>query len=99
MNKAEIILIKVIKPRGDAAEVLQPREQPLHLPPASVAPERPPILRGRFHPVRLMRRGHLDALLSKLLIQRVRVIGPIPYKSLRLLVGKNFSKSFCDKSD
>jgi hypothetical protein len=99
MNKAEIILIKVVKPRADAAEVLQPRKQPLHLPPSLISPEHAPVLRRRFDSVRFVRRNHLDALLPKFLIQRVAVIRSITYESLRPLVGKNFSESFSDKSD
>src|SRR5512144_963394 len=99
MNKTEVVLIKVVKPHCDAAKVLQPREQPLNLPPAPVAPEGPAILRRRFHSVRFMRRNHLDALLAKLLIQRIRVICPVAYKSLWLFIGKNFSESFSDKPD
>ena len=99
MNKAEIVLIKIIKPRGDAAEVLQPCEQPLDLPPPLISPEHAPVLRRRFDSVRFVRRNHLDALLPKLLIQRVAVVRPIAYESFRLLIGKNFSESFSDKSD
>jgi len=99
MNKAEIILVKVIKPHRYAAEVLQPREQPLYLPSAFISPEHSSILRRGFYSIRLVRRYHLDALLAKFLVQRVRVIRPVADQSLRLLVGKNFSESFSDKSD
>jgi hypothetical protein len=99
MNESEIILVQVIKPHRDAAEVLQPRKQPLDLPPALVAPERSSILCRSFHLIPLMRSYQLNALPLKLLIQRVRVICPVSYKSLGLLVGKNFSESFSDKSD
>ena len=99
MNKAEIVLIKIIKPHRDAAEVLQPRKQPLDLPSALVSPEHSPVLRRRLYSIRLVRRDHLNALLPKLLIQWVTVIRPIAYESLRLLIGKNFSESFFDKSD
>ena len=99
MNKAEIVLVEVIKSHRDAAEVLQPSEQPLDLPSSLVAPEHSPILRRRFYSIRLVRRYHLDALSLKFLIQRIRVIRSIAYESRGLLVGKNFSESFCDKSD
>jgi hypothetical protein len=99
MNEAEIVLVEVIKPHCDAAEVLQPRKQPLHLPSPLVSPEYSPILRRRFHSIRFMRRYHLNASLLKFLVQRVAIICPVAYESLRLLVGKNFSESFCDKSD
>ena len=98
MNEAEIVLVKLINPHRDAAEVLQPRKQPPHLPPPLVSPEHSPILRRRFYSVRLARPVHLDALLLKFLIHQVAVIRPVAYESLGSLVGKNFGGSFCDKS-
>jgi len=99
MNKAEIILIKIIEPHCDATEVLQPRKQPLYLPSPLVASEHSPILRWRFYPIRLVRRDHLNALLPQLFVQRVGVVGPVAYESLWLFIGKNFSESLSDKSD
>jgi hypothetical protein len=99
MDKSKVVLVKIIKPHCYAAEVLQPRKQPLNLPPTLVSPERSSILCRGFHAIRLVRRDHLDALLAKFLIKRITVICPVAYESLRLLVGKNFSDSFCDKSD
>jgi hypothetical protein len=99
MNKTEIVLVKIIKTHRYATEVLQPRKQPLNLPPPLVSPEYSPILCRGFYSIRLVRRDHLDALLPKLLIQRIRVIRSVAYESLWLFIGKNFSDSFSDKSD
>ena len=99
MNKTEIILYLVIKPSRYAAEVLQPSKQPLNLPSALVPPEHSPVLRRRLYSIRLVRSYHLYALLFKLLVQRVAVVCPVTYESLWLLIGKNFSESFFDKSD
>jgi hypothetical protein len=99
MHEAKIVLIMKVEPHGNTTEVLQPREQPLHLPPAFISPEHSSILRRGFHSIRLVRRDHLDALLAKLLVQRVRVIRPVADQSLRLPVGKNFGDSLSDKSD
>src|ERR1044071_1329520 len=99
MNKAEIVLVKVIKPHRNAAEILQPRKQPLDLPSPLVSPECSSILCRCFYSIRFMRRYHLNALLLKFLIKWVTVVCPISYESLGLLVCKNFSESFPDKSD
>jgi len=99
MNKAKIVLVKIFKTSGDAAEVLQPGKEALDLPSAPISPEQASVLRWRFDSIRLVRCDHLNALLLKFLIQRVRVISFIAYESLGLLKGKNLSESFLDKSD
>ncbi len=99
MSKSKIILIQVVKSRSYSPEVLQPRKQPLHLPSPLVSSQHSPILRRCFYTIRPVWRDHLHSLLSKFLIQWVRVIRSVSYESLRLLVCKNFSESFSDKSD
>lgn len=99
MDKTEIVLRLVFKPLAFAPELLQPREQTLHLPPASVPAQRPPILSLRFASIDLMWRDHLDAFLSQLRVKRVAVIGPVSDQSLRSVSGKTLSESFSDKGD
>jgi hypothetical protein len=88
-----------VEASSDPAELLQPREQPLDLPPSLVATQRAAILRGGFRSVRLVRRDHLDALLSKFFVQRVRVVSLIADQPLRSLRGKTLKESFSDKGD
>ena len=89
----------IIKTGRHTTKVLQPRPQSLDLPSATVPAQRPPVLCGRLHPIRLVWRNQLDAALGKLRIQRVRVISFIPDQSFGLLGGKTLKESFSDKSD
>jgi len=88
-----------VEAHRDAAEVLEPREQPLDLPAAAVAPQLPPVLRPRLLPVRLVRRDQLDALPSKLRVERVGVISLVADQSFGSLSGKNLGESAFDKGD
>lgn len=88
-----------VEPRSNPTKLLQPREQPFDLPPALIAAQWPPILRRRFLSVRLVRRNQLDALLPKLLVERVRVISLIADQPLGSLGGKTLKESFSDKGD
>src|SRR5689334_16062913 len=99
MNKAEVILVEIIKAHRDTTEVLQPSKQPLDLPSAAIPAQSPAVLCRRFAPVHLVRRDHFDSCGSQLCIQRVAVIRPVADQSFGLLVGKNFSESFSDKGD
>jgi hypothetical protein len=78
---------------------LQPRKQPLDLPSSLVTAQDSAILRWRFLPVRLVRRDHLDALLSKFRIQRIRVVSFVSDQSFGLLGGKTLKESLSDKGD
>lgn len=88
-----------VKAHRNPSEVLKPREQPLNLPSSLIAPQRSAILRRCFLAVRLVRRNHLNALLSEFGIERIRVVSLISNQSLRLFNGKNLSESFSDKGD
>jgi hypothetical protein len=44
MHEAKIALIMEVEARRNAAELLEPREQPLHLPAALLAPQLVPVL-------------------------------------------------------
>jgi hypothetical protein len=93
MHEPEVVLLMEVQACHNSTEVLQPREQPLDLPPPLVAAQWPPILRGGFLSVRLVRRDHLDALLAQLLAQRVRVIRLVANQPLRQFSGKDLKKS------
>lgn len=82
-----------------AAEVLEPRPQPLDLPPALVAPKLPPVLRRRLLPVRPVRRDQLDAALGQLRVERVGVVSLIAYQAFGLFGDKTLNESLCDKGD
>lgn len=99
MNETEIVFIMKVEPRSNPPELLQPRKQPLDLPSSPVAAQRPAILRRRFLPVRLVRRDHLYALRSQLLVQWVRVISFVPNQSFGLLRCETLNESFSDKGD
>jgi hypothetical protein len=69
-----------------APKVLQPCKQTLDFPPASVAPEFPPVLAVRWCAITTMRCNQLDpVLLGKKIVQRVAVISPIRNQSFGLL--------------
>src|SRR5689334_14721341 len=80
-------------------KVLQPGKPPLHLPPSSVATQRPPILGRLCLSVAPMRRSHLYPTLCQLFIKWVAVVGAIPDQSLRLLLCKPRIESRFDKGD
>jgi hypothetical protein len=81
------------------SELLQPREQPFNLPSSPVTAQWSAILRSSFLSVRLVRGNHLDALLSQLRVQWVRVISLIAYESCRPFGNKTLKESFSDKGD
>src|SRR2546421_12208807 len=97
MHKTKKVLSLILVAHNQAAKVLQPREQPLHLPSSPVAPKFSAILRGSLLPIPLVRRDHFDSSLSQALIERVRVISLIADQPLRLPAGKVLSESVCDK--
>ena len=78
---------------------MQPREQPLDLPPPLVTSKLAPILRGRLLTIRLVRGNQLHILLSQLFVQRVGVIRLITNQTLRRVVNETLDKSFANKSD
>ena len=82
MNEAQEVFDVVVVPGQDASEVAQPGEKAFDFPASTVATQRPPVLRRRSDAVSAMRSDHLNTLGSKLLIQRVRVVGFVPDKAL-----------------
>jgi hypothetical protein len=67
----------VVEARRHTAVVKEPRPQPLDLPPAAVSSQRPAVLRRGFHPVRFVRRDHLDAEFGELSVQSIAVISAV----------------------
>jgi hypothetical protein len=84
----------VLVTHQNPTEVLQPREQPLDLPPPLVPAQAAPVLRPRLLPIRLVRRNQLHLLLPKLFIKRVGVISLIADEALRRGVGEPLDESF-----
>ena len=99
MDEAQVVRIMIFISRQNTPVVLQPRKQPLDLPPPLVASQLPPVLCIRFLPVLLVRRYHLNADCLKVGIQRVGVIRLIADQSFGLLVGKALNESLSDKGD
>jgi hypothetical protein len=99
MHEAEIIFRVVVEARRDAAEVLEPRVQPLDLPAAAVAPELSAVLRRRLRAVRPVRLDHLDALCRQLPVERVGVVGAVAYQPSWSLASETRLKCVSDKGD
>ena len=99
MDEAQVVSIMIFISRQNPPVVLQPRKQPLYLPPPLVASQLPPVLRLRLLAVAFVRRDHLYVERLKVGIQGVRVICLIADQSLGLLVGKALNESFSDKGD
>src|ERR1043165_7228189 len=99
MHEAEEVLDMKVEPSRHAAEVLEPRPQPLPLPAAPVAPQLPPVLRRRLLPVSAVRRDQLDAAISQLRVERVGVVSLIPDQAFGLFGDKTLKESFADKGD
>src|SRR5215212_537392 len=89
----------VLVTHQNAAEVLQPRKQPLNLPTPLVPAQATTVLRPSLLPVRLVRRDQLQTLLSKFFVQWVRVIRLIANQAFRCIFGEPLDQSFADKSD
>lgn len=79
------------------AIVAQPGEQPLHLQPTLVPPQRPAVL--RLLPVTAVRRYHLDALFSEFAVGLVGVVRPISDQMLRELIDESALESVSNKGD
>ena len=99
MHEPEVVLVMEVEARRNPAELLEPREQPLDLPAAPVAAQRPAVLRRRFLPVRPVRRDQLDALGSEFHVERVGVVSLVAYEPLGPPGGKALKESLSDKGD
>ena len=88
MHKAKKVLTVILVTHNQAAEVLQPRKQPLNLPSSAIAPQWATILRDRFLPIPLVRRDHLNSCFGQRGVERVGVISLIANQSLRLLMSE-----------
>ncbi len=99
MHQAQEVLVLVFVAHDQTPEVLKPGEEPLYLPPPLVAPELASILSLFLLAVPSVRSDHLDALLKKGLIQRVRVVSLVSYQTLGLLFQKAACESRLNKGD
>ncbi len=78
---------------------MQPRNQSLDLPAATVAAQCSAVLRWLFLPVRFMRRNHLDSFFAEFCVERVGVVGFITNQASGLFAAETRLKSVFDKSD
>ncbi len=99
MNKAKIIIIKIVEARSNSAKVLQPCNQAFDLPPTFVTPQGSAVLCWCFQTVRLVRRDHLNAFFFEFRIQRVGVIRLVANQLCGLFTSETRRKSVSDKSD
>ena len=82
MEKTEKVFQAALVAGYEAAEVLQPCEQPRDLPAPPVAAQRPAIL-GGLDSIHAVGRDQLNAILPQFFIQPVAVIGLATDKPLR----------------
>lgn len=88
-----------IKASRNPTKVKEPRPEAFNLPTTLVAPEHSPVLRHRSDSIRFVRCDHLDAKLSQLSIQHIRVVSAVTNQALRLLNSETLLKSLSDKGD
>ncbi len=88
-----------IKASRNSTKVKEPRPEAFYLPAALVASEHSSVLRHRLDSIRFVRRDHLNAKLSQLSIQHVRVVSAVANQALRLLNSETLLKSLSDKGD
>lgn len=75
LDEAEEVRRVILVPRDQSPEVLEPRKQPLDVPPAVVAPQRPAVLCGWPAPVAAVRGDQSDPALGlQAVIQGIAVI-------------------------
>jgi len=86
-------------PNNQAAEVLQPGEQPLYFVASTISPQRASVLGRGLLPVASMGRNHLNPSLRQLFVQRVAVVGFVSDQPLRELIDEAFEESVFDKGD
>ncbi len=82
MNEAEEVVSVPFVADGQAAEVLQPGNETLHFPAATVTAQRATVLSSFSHPSVPMRRNHFNALAPEFCIEWVTVIGFVANKPL-----------------
>ncbi len=99
MHEPEVVLVVGVEAHRYPPEVMEPRQQPLDLPPTLVAAQLPPVLRWRLLPVRAVRGDQLDTLRCQPSVERVGVLSLVAYEAGGPLSGKNFGESAFDKGD
>src|SRR5215471_4190347 len=85
LNKTEVVLGMIFIANHQAAEVIQPGEQPFHFPTTLEATQRTSILSDAFGPATFsVWSNHLDTeLLQNFTVQRVTVVSLVPNQPLR----------------
>ncbi len=99
MYEAEKVFDVIFVSSHQSAEVMQPSEQSLDFPSMSIPAQRPTVLGGGSDPIALVRRDHVDALISKLRIQPIAVVGAITNQSFGSGGDKALLKGSLDKGD
>ena len=99
MNKTEIIFSFVIKTSRHAAEVLQPSEKALDLPPTFVTAKTSAVLSLRRATILFMWRNHFNTSLFEFLIERIGIISLVTDQSNGFVINETRLKSLFDKSD
>jgi hypothetical protein len=97
MHEAEEILDVVFPSRDEAAEVVHPGEEPLHLPAFSIAAERAAILSSAFPPASIGRNQLNSILFRELRVERVRVVRFVTDEPGREFVEETSGKNFLNK--
>jgi hypothetical protein len=97
VDEAEEVLDVVLPSSHEAAEVVHPGEQPLHLPAFSVTAELAAIL-GSASPPAPIGRNQFDSILcGELRVERVRVVGFVADEPGREFIEKASGKNFFNK--
>ena len=99
MDKGVEMIDESIPASDHALVFVQPRKQAFDLPSSPITPQRPLILRLGFDAITLVRSNQLNALGSKLEIERITVVGAIPNKSSGSSHGEGFIERSLDKGD
>ncbi len=99
MDEGGEALMTAIPAGDDALEGIEPGEQPLDLPSASISSQRSAVLSGGPGSIAAMRGNQLNTLFCQLLIERITVVGTIPHKSSGSSHSDGFSEGRLDKGD
>jgi hypothetical protein len=97
VDEAEEVLDVVFPSGNEAAEVVHPGEEPLHLPAFSIAAELPAILSSAFPPPPIGRNQFNSILLSELRVEPVRVVRFVTDEPGGEFVEKASGKNFLNK--
>lgn len=98
-DEAEEILFPVLVASDQSTEVLEPREEPLDLPPIPISTKCSTVLGSRPSSIRFVRCDQLDsALLTQLNVQRIRVVSTISDHAVRVVGQEGLLERRLDES-